>query len=337
MKLKLIVTILFLSSYCFSQDENFKYVTAFNGLVIRDQPSINGNKIGKISYRSRINVIQKTSKKFIFNENGYKIYGEWVQIDNSEVTNTPSYVFDGFLKSKEELQNSYELIEYKSDSTLNHFQGVYELNHGYYGILLESFFEKYSLEYDYTAIMKYHANNEDTEVKIDELLFNNPIGSFFSNQKITKNINHFKNKFWYVYYEKGVRKVNISDVIFRSDGCGEGLQGVLVFDNLYPELGEPILASEKKLSLSFKNYKKAEAQKNNYTNLNLWRDCSFDGDSQHVKVFAKYNDLYFGYRNQNDIDIREGEDPFRVIFKIKNDKIIHHYDNFLDLFGCSCE
>ncbi|AXT55681.1 hypothetical protein D1815_07915 [Aquimarina sp. AD1] len=72
-----------------------KYVQALNGLNIRDE---NGNKIGKLLYGEKVNIIKYTNKELSVNDNGKIINGSIVEICNYESGyNKRRYVFDGYL------------------------------------------------------------------------------------------------------------------------------------------------------------------------------------------------------------------------------------------------
>ncbi|WP_299219253.1 hypothetical protein [uncultured Aquimarina sp.] len=72
-----------------------KYVQALNGLNVRDE---NGNKIGKLLYGDKVNIIKHTTKKLSINDNGKTVNGSIVEICNYESGyNKRRYVFDGYL------------------------------------------------------------------------------------------------------------------------------------------------------------------------------------------------------------------------------------------------
>lgn len=80
------------------------YVTADNGLIIRDQPDRKGNRIGKLEYGTRIRVIENTGKKLELVDDGETISGEWLKIRKPGVIaigeSEFGYVFDGYLTQK---------------------------------------------------------------------------------------------------------------------------------------------------------------------------------------------------------------------------------------------
>ncbi|WP_158250475.1 SH3 domain-containing protein [Aquimarina sp. I32.4] len=80
------------------------YVTAKNGLIVRDQPNIKGKRIGKFPYGNKITVLEVTNKTLIIKNDGKEVTGHWVKVSDiaspySIENNNPDsyYVFDGFL------------------------------------------------------------------------------------------------------------------------------------------------------------------------------------------------------------------------------------------------
>lgn len=104
----LIVLISILSTYGFSQE---KYsVTATNGLLLREKPNANANKIGKLYFGAEVTILEKTENSQTINDNGTKITGNWVKIkfqnDPTFISNEDfGYVFDGYLKEKSIIYN----------------------------------------------------------------------------------------------------------------------------------------------------------------------------------------------------------------------------------------
>ncbi|MFC5046165.1 hypothetical protein ACFSTE_04645 [Aquimarina hainanensis] len=78
------------------------YVTAKNGLIIRDKPIIEGVELGVLPYGKEVYVLSKEGKKKSINDNGKRILGKFIPIyeyvsDDTSSTNRKVYVFDGFL------------------------------------------------------------------------------------------------------------------------------------------------------------------------------------------------------------------------------------------------
>ncbi|WP_108868071.1 SH3 domain-containing protein [Aquimarina aquimarini] len=89
----------------FSQDKFV--VTAENGLILRQEPNSKGKKIGKLYFGAEITIIKRTEYSQTIVDNGKKISGKWVKINFQNFPTYISneefgYVFDGYLKSKNE-------------------------------------------------------------------------------------------------------------------------------------------------------------------------------------------------------------------------------------------
>ncbi len=79
---------------CFSQR---KYtVKVWNGIAIQKTPSFTSDSIGKLNYNHQFEVEEDLiNKRDTIVENGFKIPGNWVTIQTS---NIKDYVFDGYTK-----------------------------------------------------------------------------------------------------------------------------------------------------------------------------------------------------------------------------------------------
>ena len=83
-------------------------VTAQNGLLLRNKPSLNGVKKGKIYFGAQVTIISRTRFTQTITDKGKKIKGNWVkvqfknhpiQISTDAVSNIDyGYVFDGYLE-----------------------------------------------------------------------------------------------------------------------------------------------------------------------------------------------------------------------------------------------
>lgn len=90
-----------------------KYVvTAQNGLLVRNEPNVRGNKNGKLYFGAQVTVVAQTKFSQTITDNGKEIEGNWVkvefenfpiQISNNATSNKDSgYVFDGYLERKQD-------------------------------------------------------------------------------------------------------------------------------------------------------------------------------------------------------------------------------------------
>ncbi len=97
-----------LISYAYTRisNRNKFTVVAKNGLLIRESPDVNSNRIGKLPFNTDIEVLEKTNVLFTFeDEEGYTTTeGHWVKIavDNLNTSHQYGYIFDGFLTPYEQ-------------------------------------------------------------------------------------------------------------------------------------------------------------------------------------------------------------------------------------------
>ncbi len=99
----LILLLLIVFSYGYSQ-ETF-IVTAENGLILRNQPNVDGEKIGKLYFGAEVSIVENTKKTQTVLDNGKIIKGTWVKIafknDPVFISNAKlGYVFNGYLQNK---------------------------------------------------------------------------------------------------------------------------------------------------------------------------------------------------------------------------------------------
>jgi hypothetical protein len=92
---RLITIFSLLSIALFGQER--MYVTAENGLIVRDQPSLKANKIYHLSKNTMVLVSKKTGITLKIVDNGKEINGEWIKIYSFDDSDNYGYVFDSFL------------------------------------------------------------------------------------------------------------------------------------------------------------------------------------------------------------------------------------------------
>ena len=88
-----------LIAFNFAQAQDIQYVSAENGLVVRDNPSRGAKRVAKLEYGTQIEITEYSQLKLDVVDNGEKISGEWVKIKTatSPETEKTGYVFNGFL------------------------------------------------------------------------------------------------------------------------------------------------------------------------------------------------------------------------------------------------
>lgn len=97
MFLRILAVVCFAVSIAQAQD--IQYVTAENGLVIREQPNQGATKIGILDYGTPVEITEYTDLALDVKDNNTKISGKWVKIKGPAVGEyfEDGYVFNGFL------------------------------------------------------------------------------------------------------------------------------------------------------------------------------------------------------------------------------------------------
>ncbi|MGV6862516.1 MAG: SH3 domain-containing protein [Putridiphycobacter sp.] len=107
----------FVCSGAIAQEKNTHFVKASKGLIIRKQPDLNAERIGKLHYGKIIEVLEETNFKLQIMDNGDTLNGVWLKIkfdnfpficsDDEKLLgdwNLEGYVFSGYL---EKLQKAH--------------------------------------------------------------------------------------------------------------------------------------------------------------------------------------------------------------------------------------
>lgn len=98
----ILICTLMLLGFTYSSAQDIKYVSAENGLVIREKPDRGSNRLGLLEFGTVLEVSELTNLKLDIIDNGRKLSGEWVKVrsvDAYEFFNE-GYVFSGFLTEK---------------------------------------------------------------------------------------------------------------------------------------------------------------------------------------------------------------------------------------------
>lgn len=93
----LIIILLLFCSQVFSQ--KIEFANAENGLIVRDAPSLKSNRIGKLDYGTRVEIVNKTGVKLEIKDEQKIIKGEWTKVKGL-TNNVVGFVFSGFLTDK---------------------------------------------------------------------------------------------------------------------------------------------------------------------------------------------------------------------------------------------
>lgn len=96
MKNVLTILLLILTNYVFGQQ--IQYVNADNGLIVREKPNTSSERIGKLEYGTRVDIIKETEFDLTIKDGDKNISGKWVEIQEID-GNQKGFVFNGFLTS----------------------------------------------------------------------------------------------------------------------------------------------------------------------------------------------------------------------------------------------
>jgi len=305
------------------------YVIARSGLVVRDQPSIKGKRINKIPYRTQVTIKKRTQYHYTVSENGYQIHGDWVEIENDSVSDSKSYVFDGYLAESEVISSSFDVFSDLYRDEFKHIFNVYPLNNNLYGIIIPISDSDLNLNPYITDL------GNDYELQEKDLrktgLFKNTLLDLYENGQVTEKYNHLMGDRYYIYGTKKKYQTTVKEVLFHYDmpGC-QGPFIILIIETPNKVLiGDAVLASKESLAISYGHYLYQSSYYNyNMNMISMWSDCAFWGDSGHIKVFGKYKNFYLGYRNKDEL--------YRTFFSIEKDGLYIYYLDSMDLFGCGC-
>ena len=97
--MKTLILVYFLLSLFSTYGQNIKFSNAPNGLVIRETTDKNSNRVGKLEYGERIEVIKETNIKISISDDGKVINGNWTEI-KAHKNHSKGFVFNGYLTSK---------------------------------------------------------------------------------------------------------------------------------------------------------------------------------------------------------------------------------------------
>ncbi|WP_298516054.1 SH3 domain-containing protein [uncultured Kordia sp.] len=103
MNIKLIILSFFLLSITDVFGQDFYSVIAENGLVIRDKPNLNAERIGKFYCGEAVKLIEKTDIRLQVNDHNTSISGAWFLVTSK--SGLKGYVFSGYLLKKEHQWN----------------------------------------------------------------------------------------------------------------------------------------------------------------------------------------------------------------------------------------
>ncbi|WP_194765682.1 SH3 domain-containing protein [Tamlana sp. I1] len=323
-----------------NEDLKEKYlVTASNGLFVRINSSINAEKANLLPYGTEVTVINQTYDSLTITENGFKIKGHWVRIENDSINNE-SYVFNGFLKTIRQIEEACErpMYVYK-EKKWKDFYGVYQFSNNVIGIaLLESDEEGNDAKLDFNKTNENYFNELIDSVN-SHSLYKDTFVRLFKNKLVTSKYNSMVGEDFYIYCYNKIVKAKVEDVFFHTDECSVSFIMLKLDEKLFNETtGIPLFASKRRLeNIEFNSFKKETTHFNYKTDIcHLWADCLFENDNEHITFFLKHENYFFGYRNDSNYSDHNSIEPYRYIVSFDDNKIYYHLSSHLDLFGCPC-
>ena len=119
--------IIFLLFTLHSLGQDRMYVTAKSGLVVRDKPTLEANKIYHLPNNTMVMISKNTGISMTITDEGKQINGKWIKIRSFDNNNTQGYVFGGFLTTeKPDIWYSGKQVHYKTYSFENQQEGTFE-------------------------------------------------------------------------------------------------------------------------------------------------------------------------------------------------------------------
>ena len=101
--------LLVMVAFSYSDAQDIQYVSAENGLIVREKPSRGANRVGMLDYGTAIEVIEHTELQLDVVDGGKKVTGQWVKIsgDGNYEFFEEGYVFNGYL-SEEKIDRRFK-------------------------------------------------------------------------------------------------------------------------------------------------------------------------------------------------------------------------------------
>lgn len=101
--------LLVIVAFGYTEAQDIQYVSAENGLVVREKPSRGANRVGMLDYGTAIEVVEHTELQLDVIDGGKKITGEWVKVSGNSNYEffEEGYVFNGYL-SEEKINRRFK-------------------------------------------------------------------------------------------------------------------------------------------------------------------------------------------------------------------------------------
>lgn len=168
-KLIVILILSFVNQTTFGQE----VVIAGNGLNVRKEPNTKSEKIGKLHFGTKVNVVEKTGKLLEIKDGNEIVKGEWVKIKfiNSQILsseNNSGYVFNGYIKGEKEfnlyLEKEISKIEKFQNYTIHSKTSPYYIKGDFFGDGVPDYAVKVSKEKDNVEIIILDIGGNNTQI-----------------------------------------------------------------------------------------------------------------------------------------------------------------------------
>lgn len=139
-----------------------------------------------------------------------------------------------------------------------------------------------------------------------------------------------------LYSTSKKHKAYITEFAFRDDECTPYYFYECELVDSAPDNEYFLFASNYEIEINYENNIEIDKLINNQYP-NICADCP--SSFNHQKTFAKLNgfeNLYFTYAIEPNLDIDKTDTPLRTLVYVKNDTIIYLWSSEIDMFGCSC-
>ena len=96
-------------AFGYTEAQDIQYVSAENGLVVREKPSRGANRVGMLEYGTAIEIVEHTELQLDVIDSGKKITGKWVKVSGNSNYEffEEGYVFNGYL-SEEKINRRFK-------------------------------------------------------------------------------------------------------------------------------------------------------------------------------------------------------------------------------------
>ena len=152
----------------FMNAQDIQYVSAENGLIVREKPNQGAIKIGILDYGTVIEIIEHTNLQLDIVDGGKKLTGEWVKIRGIDAYEffEEGYVFNGYLtetKLEKRFKINYDEFTVTIDGVSEKDRRKDDINPDFNGILFYRLNENETIE-GKTISVKHHQEFRSIEV-----------------------------------------------------------------------------------------------------------------------------------------------------------------------------